>query len=132
MLALARAVADGRITLDAGADRDETERRLLELPGIGPWTAAYVRMRALGDPDVFPPGDLALERAINRVDAGATGDTRWGRPHLATEAWKPWRSNAVAHLWADAHSPGSGAPHSPTRSAASGAPHSPTRPRKAR
>jgi AraC family transcriptional regulator of adaptative response / DNA-3-methyladenine glycosylase II len=87
--ALARAVAGGRISLDPGADRDETERRLLELPGIGPWTAAYIRMRALGDPDVFPPGDLLLRR----FTTGAGVDPA---------AWKPWRSYAVAHIWAAA------------------------------
>ncbi|HWE56449.1 MAG TPA: AlkA N-terminal domain-containing protein [Acidimicrobiales bacterium] len=83
--ALAAAVADGRIALDPGADRDETERRLLELPGVGSWTAAYMRMRGLGDPDVFLPKDLVLMRAAPGVDPAA---------------WKPWRSYAVVHLWA--------------------------------
>jgi AraC family transcriptional regulator of adaptative response / DNA-3-methyladenine glycosylase II len=92
LVALSAAVAAGRITLDPGADRDETERRLLELPGIGPWTAAYIRMRGLGDPDVFLPGDLVLERAMNAAGSGTDGY----RP----ETWKPWRSYAVAHLWA--------------------------------
>ena len=92
VVALARAVVDGRITLDQGADRDETERRLLELPGVGAWTAAYVRMRALGDPDVFPPGDVGLQRALTSAGAG---------PGTPAQAWKPWRSYAVAHLWGD-------------------------------
>jgi AraC family transcriptional regulator of adaptative response / DNA-3-methyladenine glycosylase II len=86
--ALAEAVAGGRIALDPGADRDDTERRLLDVAGIGPWTAAYIRMRALGDPDVFPPGDLILRRT---VDSG-----------VDPAAWKPWRSYAVSHLWAGA------------------------------
>jgi O-6-methylguanine DNA methyltransferase len=90
VVTLARAVASGHLVLDPGADRDEAERRLLELPGVGPWTAAYIRMRALGDPDVFLPGDLVLRRAL-----AATG----GHPLDAT-GWKPWRSYAVAHLWA--------------------------------
>lgn len=89
--ALATAVAEGRIVVDPGTDRDETERRLLELPGIGPWTAAYVRMRALGDPDVFLPKDLVLMRAAPGVHPGG---------------WKPWRSYAVVHLWAAAAQPG--------------------------
>lgn len=96
VVALARAVVEGRITLDPGADRDETERRLLELPGVGPWTAAYVKMRALGDPDVFLPGDVGLEKARSALRAEPG-------PHAA--AWKPWRSYAVAHLWAAGHSP---------------------------
>ena len=87
LIALATAVASGGIALDPGADRDETERHLLGLPGIGPWTAAYIRMRALGDPDVFLPGDLVLDRAL----ASHRGDPT---------TWKPWRSYAVAHLWA--------------------------------
>lgn len=93
LVALAEAVAGGRISLDPGADRDQTERRLLELRGIGPWTAAYIRMRALGDPDVFLPGDLVLERAIATLP-----DLK----SLRASAWKPWRSYAVAHLWAAA------------------------------
>ena len=95
---LAEAVAGGRITLDPGAERDETERRLLELPGIGPWTAAYIRMRALGDPDVFLHGDLVLGRAASDADALHSNDA--AQPDDA--AWKPWRSYAVAHLWAAA------------------------------
>lgn len=91
VVALAREVADGRVALHPGADRDETERLLMAIPGIGPWTAAYIRMRALGDPDVFLPGDLGLERWL-----GTVAD----RPDPAT--WKPWRSYAAAHIWATA------------------------------
>ncbi|MFC9242656.1 DNA-3-methyladenine glycosylase 2 family protein [Streptomyces sp. NPDC057136] len=72
--ALAAALADGEVRLDAGADRDEAERALLRLPGIGPRAAALIRMRALGDPDVDPEG-------TPRADA-----------------WRPWRSYAVRHL----------------------------------
>jgi AraC family transcriptional regulator of adaptative response / DNA-3-methyladenine glycosylase II len=97
VVALAREVADGRVALHPGADRDETERRLMAVPGIGPWTAAYIRMRALGDPDVFLPGDLGLERWLGSVP---------DRPDPAT--WKPWRSYAAAHIWATA------APTTPT------------------
>ncbi len=116
VIALATAVADGTTALDPGADRDETERRLLEIPGIGPWTAAYIRMRALGDPDVFLPGDLVL----NRVLAGAPGPT----PPIPT-TWKPWRSYAVAHLWARADDPPTGRRRSGKRHP--GGPTEPTR-----
>ncbi|GAA2738150.1 AlkA N-terminal domain-containing protein [Actinocorallia aurantiaca] len=84
---LAEALAGGGLVLDAGADRDEAEKGLLSLAGIGPWTAAYIRMRALGDPDVLPPGDVALNRALARA----------GRPDPA--AWAPWRSYATHLLW---------------------------------
>ncbi|MGH9054322.1 MAG: AlkA N-terminal domain-containing protein [Acidimicrobiales bacterium] len=87
LVGLAAAVADGKVCLDPGADRDEAEARLLELPGIGPWTASYVRMRALGDPDVFLPTDLGVQRALA------------GLPGADPGSWRPWRSYAVAHLW---------------------------------
>ena len=88
--ALAAAVADGRLRLDAGADRAEADRALLALPGIGPWTAALVALRGLGDPDVWLPGDLALRRSL--ADLGSSDADATGR-------WRPWRSYAVMHLW---------------------------------
>jgi AraC family transcriptional regulator of adaptative response / DNA-3-methyladenine glycosylase II len=87
MVSLAGALAEGRVAIDPGADRDETEERLQDLPGIGPWTSAYVRMRALGDPDVFLGSDLAIKKAMGgRVPEDSL--------------WKPWRSYATVHLWA--------------------------------
>ncbi|OEU93174.1 AraC family transcriptional regulator [Streptomyces abyssalis] len=88
---VAEAVADGTVLLEPGADRDGTERSLLELRGIGPWTAGYVRMRALGDPDVFLDGDVGVRHGLERSGAG-TGAGRDG-------AWRPWRSYALHHLW---------------------------------
>ena len=64
LVGLAAALADGRVLLDRGPDRDDVRRALLELPGIGPWTADYVAMRALGHPDVFLPTDLAVRRLL--------------------------------------------------------------------
>ncbi|MEV4492342.1 AlkA N-terminal domain-containing protein [Micromonospora coxensis] len=93
--ALARAVADGEIVLDPGGDRQETVRRLLAVPGIGAWTAGYVAMRALGDPDVFLPTDLAVRRggaALGLPDDPKTLD-------LYADRWRPWRSYAVIRLW---------------------------------
>jgi AraC family transcriptional regulator of adaptative response / DNA-3-methyladenine glycosylase II len=96
VVTLAAALASGDITLDPGADRDETTARLLAHPGIGPWTAGYIRMRALSDPDVFLPGDAALTRSLTRLAGPAAGrDTSSGGG-----AWRPWRSYAVHHLWA--------------------------------
>jgi len=95
LVALATAVADGAVDLDVGADREKTTSALLRLPGIGPWTADYVRMRALGDPDVGLTTDLGLRRGLERL--GTSGDPRAAADRAA--AWRPWRSYAVAHLW---------------------------------
>ena len=93
---LAAVLAEGDLVLDPGADRDEVRERLIELPGIGPWTAAYVALRALGDPDSFMPTDLGVRRALERL--GHAGDPATATA-LATE-WRPWRSYALHHLWA--------------------------------
>jgi AraC family transcriptional regulator of adaptative response / DNA-3-methyladenine glycosylase II len=67
--------------------------RLLELPGIGPWTADYVALRALGDPDVFLPTDVGVRRALTGLgeDPAAAG--------TLGHAWRPWRSYGLMHLW---------------------------------
>jgi AraC family transcriptional regulator of adaptative response / DNA-3-methyladenine glycosylase II len=95
LVALATALADGTVRLDAGADRDDVATRLSAIKGIGPWTVSYVRMRALGDPDAFLPGDLALRRAIER--SGRPSDERAATE--AAQAWRPYRSYAMLHLW---------------------------------
>jgi AraC family transcriptional regulator of adaptative response / DNA-3-methyladenine glycosylase II len=89
--ALAQATAEGRLELDPGADRDDVRARLLELPGIGPWTADYLRMRAIADPDVLLASDLVVRRAAADLDL----DLADGAPQ-----WAPWRSYATHHLWA--------------------------------
>jgi len=95
LIELCRALADGTVRLDAAADRDDVTASMRAIKGIGPWTVSYVRMRALGDPDAFLPGDLGLRRALERL----------GRPFggaAATEAaqsWRPYRSYAMVHLW---------------------------------
>lgn len=93
--ALAGAVASGDVVLDGGADRETAEVALRAIPGIGPWTAGYVAMRALGDPDVFLPGDLAIRRAAVRLGLTET------KEHLDRHArrWSPWRSYAVIRMW---------------------------------
>jgi AraC family transcriptional regulator, regulatory protein of adaptative response / DNA-3-methyladenine glycosylase II len=88
-------VADGDLVLDATADPAVVSSRLRELPGIGPWTAEYIAMRCLQDPDAFPAADLGLRRALASN----------GRPATAAEvvaiaaAWRPWRAYAALHLW---------------------------------
>ncbi len=92
---LAAAVAAGSIDLDGGTDRVEVERALVAIGGIGPWTAGYVALRALGDPDVFLPTDLGVRRGAQAL--GLPSDpTRLDR-HAAR--WRPWRSYAVLRLW---------------------------------
>ena len=85
--ALATAVASGDVVLDPTVDRQAAREQLLALPGIGPWTADYIAMRALGDPDAFPATDLVLRRIL-----GSDGAAR-------AERWRPWRSYAAMHLW---------------------------------
>jgi AraC family transcriptional regulator, regulatory protein of adaptative response / DNA-3-methyladenine glycosylase II len=89
--ALARALAEGTVPLDPGADRAEAEEALRAVPGIGPWTAALVALRGLADPDVWLPGDLALRRSL--ITLGSSDAD-------AAIRWRPWRSYAVMHLWA--------------------------------
>ena len=93
---LTRRLATGSVVLDPGVDRDEAKRQLLDVPGIGPWTASYVALRALGDPDVFPAEDLGLLRSAARLGLPTT--PRELAAHA--ERWRPWRSYATHHLWA--------------------------------
>jgi AraC family transcriptional regulator, regulatory protein of adaptative response / DNA-3-methyladenine glycosylase II len=91
ILALARAVAEGRVNLEPGIDVETTMARLRELPGIGEWTAQYIAMRALAWPDAFPHTDLGLYKAL--------GETKPRRVLEIAESWRPWRSYAAMHLW---------------------------------
>jgi AraC family transcriptional regulator of adaptative response / DNA-3-methyladenine glycosylase II len=95
LVALAQAVEDGSVTIDPGADPQELRTRLVALPGIGPWTAEYVAMRALRDPDAFMPTDLGILRAARGL--GLPEDR--GQLAQLTDGWRPWRSYAMAHLW---------------------------------
>lgn len=92
---LAAAVASGAITFDAALGLDDAVARLCAIPGIGPWTAHYIAMRAMGEPDAFPESDLGIRRAL-----GSGGEAA-PLPEVRSraEAWRPWRSYAVLHLW---------------------------------
>jgi AraC family transcriptional regulator, regulatory protein of adaptative response / DNA-3-methyladenine glycosylase II len=92
---LSEAVAGGKLIIDPGADPAEVEEGLLAIPGVGPWTASYVAMRAIGDPDAFLPTDLGLRHAASRL--GLANDPA-SLTQLA-ERWRPWRAYALAHLW---------------------------------
>ena len=96
LVGLAAALASGDLSLDAGASRDDAEARLLALPGIGPWTAGYIRMRALSDPDAFLPTDAGVRHGLTAL--GAAPDP--GSAARLAESWRPWRSYALQHLWA--------------------------------
>jgi AraC family transcriptional regulator of adaptative response / DNA-3-methyladenine glycosylase II len=87
----AREVASGAIELDAACELDTFVGKLVELPGIGPWTAHYLAMRALHVPDAFPAADLGVQKALRRTGAAAA--------EARAEAWRPYRAYAVLHLW---------------------------------
>ena len=92
---LIRALATRDVVLDAGCDWDRARAQLLELPGIGPWTAEVIAMRGLGDPDAFPSSDLGVRIAAQQLGIPA-------EPRPLTEhsmKWRPWRSYATQHLW---------------------------------
>jgi AraC family transcriptional regulator of adaptative response / DNA-3-methyladenine glycosylase II len=92
--AVAEAVRDG-LRLDAGSDRAATRQALLELPGVGPWTADYIALRALGDPDVLLTTDLGTRRGAQAL--GLPDDPDGLARHA--ERWRPWRSYAQIRLW---------------------------------
>lgn len=97
LVGIGRAFADGLIDLSPGADPRRAEAALCELPGIGPWTASYVVLRALGDPDAFPADDLALRRVLDLPDRNSL--TR------RAEQWRPWRGYAAMLLWNQPRTP---------------------------
>jgi AraC family transcriptional regulator, regulatory protein of adaptative response / DNA-3-methyladenine glycosylase II len=99
---LASVLASGELELDAGVDRAETRRRLLAVPGVGPWTASYVAMRALGDPDAFPAADLGVRHAV----AALGHDDRPAAIERLAEGWRPFRAYAAQHLWSALERPG--------------------------
>ncbi len=92
--AFARAVCHGRIRFEGIVASDEFLKSLCEVPGIGKWTAQYVAMRALGEPDAFPCGDLGLLRALG-LESPRELERR-------AEAWRPWRAYATMYLWSGA------------------------------
>jgi AraC family transcriptional regulator of adaptative response / DNA-3-methyladenine glycosylase II len=91
IVCVARAFHEGGLRLARSSDPDAAREALCALPGIGPWTAEYLTMRALGWPDGFPASDLVLRKALGDVSANAAT--------LRAEPWRPFRSYAVMHLW---------------------------------
>ena len=96
---VAELVAADELDLSATADRQQTTERLLAVTGIGPWTVAYVAMRALGDPDAFPVGDLGVRLGFQALRLAVTPAAMLDH----AERWRPWRAYAVMHLWNSLH-----------------------------
>lgn len=88
---IARAFSTGEVKLGPGMDPETTIASLIQLPGIGPWTAEYLVMRGLNYRDAFPKGDIALQKALGGVTAR--------QADLLSQPWRPYRSYAVLHLW---------------------------------
>jgi AraC family transcriptional regulator of adaptative response / DNA-3-methyladenine glycosylase II len=101
LLALAEAaVADPKL-FDRSATLEESVSRLCAIAGIGEWTAQYIALRALREPDAFPASDLGLLRACASLKNGSSNGARPSPPQLLAlaEPWRPWRAYAAQHLW---------------------------------
>ncbi|MEX2272912.1 MAG: AlkA N-terminal domain-containing protein [Vicinamibacterales bacterium] len=94
---VAAGLAAGAIRLEIGQGYDATVRELCSIQGIGPWTAEYIALRALGEPDAFPAGDLGLRKALGNGAPASERDVA-----TAAEAWRPWRGYAAMYLWSGA------------------------------
>ena len=91
IVGLAKACADGELRLEAGLHPERVMQQLMALPGIGPWTAHYIAMRALRWPDAFPKEDIAVRKNLGGVTTAEA--------EALSQAWRPWRSYAVLHIW---------------------------------
>jgi AraC family transcriptional regulator of adaptative response / DNA-3-methyladenine glycosylase II len=92
---LAETFAENPNLLQGFQTLEDAVKQLCKLPGIGEWTAHYIAMRSLREPDAFPTGDLALLRSIERHDPAITKSTLAKR----AENWRPWRAYAAMYLW---------------------------------
>jgi AraC family transcriptional regulator of adaptative response / DNA-3-methyladenine glycosylase II len=88
-------VVEARLDFDPAQPLVQFVERCTALPGIGPWTAHYLALRALGQPDALPSGDLVLQKALPNDGSRASAAALASR----AEDWRPWRSYAVMHLW---------------------------------
>ncbi|MDQ4118303.1 MAG: DNA-3-methyladenine glycosylase 2 family protein, partial [Actinomycetota bacterium] len=95
VVGLCERLASGELVLDPGRDPGELRAELAALPGLGPWSAGYLAMRVLGDPDELLASDLAVRRGAEAL--GLPGDAAGLEARAAR--WAPWRSYAATHLW---------------------------------
>jgi AraC family transcriptional regulator of adaptative response / DNA-3-methyladenine glycosylase II len=95
ILGIAEALASGSLVLDLGVPADEFVRRLVAMPGIGEWTAGYLAMRVLGNPDTLLATDLVMLQSATALGLPSTAKGL----RSASERWAPWRSYAGLHLW---------------------------------
>jgi AraC family transcriptional regulator of adaptative response / DNA-3-methyladenine glycosylase II len=93
--ALAQAVRDGELVLGTAVSLDDIISQLIQLPGVGDWTAHYMAMRVFGEPDAFPAGDLVLRKVVGGGTAVSTKELQ-----QMAEPWRPWRAYAAMQLWA--------------------------------
>ncbi len=93
---LAGAISRGELTFETATSLDEVVEYLIALPGIGPWTAHYIAMRAFNEPDAFPAGDLILRRAAAPQPGHTLTEAQLRKQ---AEMWRPWRAYAAMHLW---------------------------------
>lgn len=91
LIALSQAVSSGELELRSGLNPETIMDRLVQVPGIGPWTAHYIAMRALHWPDAFPRDDVAVRNNL--------GKASWKQIEVISKSWRPWRSYAVLHIW---------------------------------
>lgn len=92
--AVARACAEGRLEFSRAQTLEHFIATATALPGIGPWTAHYMALRAMGMPDAFPAGDLVLQQVLGEGQRLSEKQTE-----ARSQAWRPWRAYAVLHLW---------------------------------
>jgi AraC family transcriptional regulator of adaptative response / DNA-3-methyladenine glycosylase II len=95
IVGVAEAIVSGELSLDLATPIDEFEARLVRLPGVGPWTAGYLAMRVLGNPDILLANDLVILQSADALGLPA-------RPRALAahgERWAPWRSYVALHLW---------------------------------
>jgi AraC family transcriptional regulator of adaptative response / DNA-3-methyladenine glycosylase II len=96
LAAFASAVADGSVSLAPAADLESAIQAMCTVQGIGPWTAHYVALRGLGEPDAFPASDLGLRKALAPKGAQPLSEAELVK---RAERWRPWRGYAAIHLW---------------------------------
>jgi 3-methyladenine DNA glycosylase/8-oxoguanine DNA glycosylase len=92
---IAQLIVKGVLQLDGIGQLSQFVDTLKTIAGIGDWTANYVAMRALGEPDAFPASDLGIMKALQKGGARPTVN----QVRLRAEAWRPWRAYAAVYLW---------------------------------